>query len=140
LAAAVHRDSDPLDRANYRAMLERLGGESDTVTVERFSNWAVGWVDYILVAPTDWARLRIVYRARKGLEDYPILDGDIFSEVEDADCAETWSGCYSPRERLDYIRNHGHSDRPGFLPLLRAVRGDWWEAANILHCPSDLIY
>ena len=40
------RDSDCLEQSNFAVMLERLGGESETVIVVRESHWAVGWVEF----------------------------------------------------------------------------------------------
>jgi hypothetical protein len=77
-----HRDSDALEEANFRALLERLGGESDTVTVERESHWAVGWVEFILIASHDAERVSTTEQVKAGLEDYPVVDDEMFSRVE----------------------------------------------------------
>jgi hypothetical protein len=122
-------------------MYELLGGESDTVAVERFNHFAVGWVDYLLVSPADRANLRIVRKVRRGLADNPVVDDGIFSEVESNECAEVWANCYTPRERLAYIREHGHDSRPGFRMVSEAVRaGSWPAASSVLNSPADLIY
>lgn len=109
------RDSDTLERANFdvaQAELERaslvIGVDWD---IERFNHWAVGWVDYLIVAPDhetsiatdstddwDWDEpgLIVVSQARllaerwlDRLADYPILDEEVFSAVEWAEVEST---------------------------------------------------
>lgn len=79
-----HRDSDAIERANYRAMTERilmnepLGDDWDIL---RFGHWAVGWIEEIVVRPGTHAYELAVEAARQ-LENYPILDEHIFAEEE----------------------------------------------------------
>jgi hypothetical protein len=77
-----HRDSDALEEANFRALLKALGGESAAAVIERETHWAVGWVEFILIDPTDAVRLGIADDIKSGLEDYPVVDDEIFSQVE----------------------------------------------------------
>ena len=100
------RDSEALSRANFQATLEALGGESDTVQVHRFGHWGPGWFEIIIIDPTDSARVKIAEGIESGLADYPVVDDELFSRLEDEDCAATWE--------------------------------NWYDAASILHCPSDL--
>jgi len=53
VVAAVHRDSSARERWNFRRKEARYraAADDDLVAVERFSHWAVGWVDYLLVDP-----------------------------------------------------------------------------------------
>jgi len=82
VAAAVHRDSDTLACSNWQVLLDRLGGESETIVVERFFHWAVGWIDYLLVDPADTERVSIAEKSRESLNDYPVLDEEHFSNLE----------------------------------------------------------
>lgn len=132
------RDSDALDESNFRSTLKRLGGEGDDVTVERETHWACGWVEFILVRPGSPAAIEAA-DIREAIARSPILDDEDYSILEDERCAELWSNCYRPRERVEYIRSHSHSRAPGFRCLMAAVRGSWHDAANILHCPSDVL-
>lgn len=50
VAIGQTRDSGLMDQSNFRTMLRELGGESDTVAVERESHWACGWVEFVLIA------------------------------------------------------------------------------------------
>ncbi len=139
------RDSDALERANFQAMLERLGGKTSDdetgdplVKVVRESHWAVGWVEWIAIHESQDRALGIANTIQAKLEDYPVIDEELWSQFEDEDCSETWANCFDPSERLDYFRRHSFTSN-GIGALLRAIRGDWYEAANMLHCPSDLI-
>lgn len=82
IVAAVHRDSDALDRSNLQVLLADLGGESESVIIERAGHWAVGWIDYLIVNPHAKDKLRIAIAASKRLEDYPVLDDEHFSALE----------------------------------------------------------
>jgi hypothetical protein len=138
------RDSDALERANFDAMLSRLGGESETVIVVRESHWAVGWVEWIAIHATDTKALEIADSIKGKLEDYSIIDEDLFSRYEYEECETVWSQCYDDRERADYLRRHVHkvyalSGETTYTMLRAAVKGSWYHAANLLPCPSDLL-
>jgi hypothetical protein len=139
------RDSDALERANFQAMLTLLGGESETVIVVRESHWAVGWVEWIAIHDTDTKTLKIADDAMGRLGDYPVLDDELFSRIEDDECSEVWLNCYDTKERANYLRKHVGKVYPlsGETPytmLRKAVKGEWYYAANLLPCPSDLLY
>lgn len=90
IAYAMHRESDALARSNFRSMLRLLGGEGESVTIERASHWAVGWVDYLVIAPAAAELIAKAEEAKAGLEGYPILDENDFSEEEDRERQECW--------------------------------------------------
>lgn len=132
------RDSDCLEESNFYAMLQGLGGESETVQVVRESHWAVGWVEWIAIHESDEQALRAADAMKAGLEDYPILDEEDHSRREWEECERVWSDCYSVSERLKYLRKNRCTE--GFRDLRAAVNGDWHAAANLLPCPSEIIY
>lgn len=140
-------DSSALERANFQAMLDRLGGETgenddgvSMVTIVRENHWAVGWVEWIAIHESNTKALEIADSIQAKLESYPVIDEELWSQLEDEECEQTWSTCYDAKERLEYFRKNSWSNHNGIAPLLRAIRGgDWYEAANMLHCPSDLI-
>ena len=85
---SVNRDSDLLSRTNWDVitadMQKRFPKSTD---VERFSHWAVGWVDYFVVRMLD--RQGQVTKAgiaalewQGALENYPIADEEEFSKRE----------------------------------------------------------
>ena len=151
-----HRDSDALERANFLAMLIALGFDGNenaphwcpldgdgepTRVIVRENHWAVGWVEWIAIHKSDDAGLMIADEVAERLQDYPIVDETLYSEIEDEDCRETWANCYSPKERLAYLREHIGSGISGaFREFRDACRGDWYAAANLLPCPSDILY
>jgi hypothetical protein len=90
IAYAQHRDSDILTRANWASFVEALGGESDTVAIERSNHWAVGWVEYLIVDPSDTERVKLAEDLREKLEDYPILDETAWSNLEWDEYTEAW--------------------------------------------------
>jgi hypothetical protein len=79
------RDSDCLERANFAAMLEALGGESETVVVGHFGHWAVGWVEAIYIHESDTVKLKIADKIAADLLDYPVIDDMALSETEQAE-------------------------------------------------------
>lgn len=139
IAAAVNRDSDALDRSNFRTLVKRLGGESDGVRIERANHWACGWIDYLIIAPGNRAGLRIAIDAHSAYCAYPALDESDWSELEDEECRETWENCFDKRERAEYLRKHLNRFKGLFRSLRAAINGEWYAAADLLPCPSDLI-
>lgn len=133
-----HRDSDCAEQSNFSAMLEMLGGESDTVQVVRESHFLVGWVEWIAIHQDDEKSLRIADDALGRLEDYPILDEEDYSNREYEECERVWSDCYRESDRIKYLRDRRVTS--GFRELRAAVSGDWSAACRLLPCPTDLIY
>lgn len=130
------RDSDALERSNFAVMLRALGGESETVRVVREGHWAVGWVEWIAVHQDDKRALQIADEQAARLSNYPILDEDHFSEVEIEDANETWTRCFSDKERLDYIRKHrSQFEFYDYSDLIANVRGRYFSGyASELLC------
>lgn len=118
VAAGQHRDSDTLTRSNFRTMLARLGGESETVIVIRDSHWAVGWVESIYIHESDTRACETANAIREKLEDYPVVSEDDWSELQYEDASRHWAEI-SVRERLRYCQDHDISPfaaRRGELP------------------------
>lgn len=146
-----NRDSDALTRSNFRVGLEALGGETGEVWVEELgkdidsiaviheSHWAVGWVEWIAIHESNTEAITKANEMLEQLESYPILDESDFSALENEECEQVWTGCYDAKERIRYFRNHSYT-ADSLSDLLSAVRGNWYAAASILHCPSDLLY
>lgn len=121
------RDSDALERSNFRTMLKAIGGESETVDVVRESHWAVGWVEWIAIHQDDERALRIADAQMERLADYPILDEDDFCELEGEDANETWKNCFAPLERIAWIREHSDQfDFRDYADLIGCVRGHYF--------------
>ena len=87
IALSQHRDSDALDRSNWRTIVPSMLAEfGDDAAIESMSNWAVGWVEYLLVRPGTAAEAAaLTWRAK--LDDYPAADDEDYSTLE---YAEEW--------------------------------------------------
>lgn len=97
IVAGRSRDSEHIEESNFAAILAELGGESDTVAIERENHWAVGWVETLLVDPADTAMVERASALLERLADYPVLDeGDLSRREYDAfwESAESELGKY----------------------------------------------
>lgn len=83
-----HRDSDALERSNFRVIRADLERDfPDDVDDIRCDHWAVGWIDHLLVRVLDdsgevtpaWRR---VCEWLDALADYPVADESDLSELE----------------------------------------------------------
>jgi len=139
VVATLHRDADCLSRSNYRCFVELLGGKksagskgsqeiSDTVAIEEANHWAVGWIQYLIIAPTAADKIAIAEKYLAELEDYPVLDESDFSDLETEEADQVWRDCYRPKERIAYIRNssRGEFEFRSFADLLGCVRGKYF--------------
>lgn len=126
-AGGQHRDSDCLTRSNFACTLKALGGESETVIVVRESHWAVGWVEWLAIHKDDEKALREADAIHVDLEDYPVVDEDHWSELEQEEANGVWLGCYNPLERIKYIREHrSQFEFHDMADLIGCVRGKWF--------------
>lgn len=126
VSVGQNRDSDALQRSNFRVILKDLGGEGDNVEVHRFGHWACGWFEVILVRPgTPEAKNAEAWEA--ALSDYPVASEDDFSDEEYEEANLTWRNCYRPAERIEYIRDHrSQFEFRSFADMLGCVRGNYF--------------
>jgi len=106
IIAAKHRDSDALSRANFdaaRALAADRGIESETMTA---GHWAVGWVEYAIVPPSDTAR-QLDEEIKALLDAYPVLDDELYSEYEYAEVLESLAAFV--RDELGRGRDYGYT-------------------------------
>lgn len=117
-----NRDSNCWEESNFFTALDMLGGEIENeVEVHRFGHWACGWAEIILVTPH---RLKDVKAIQDKLDQYPVLDEDDLCERQQEAADLTWKNCYSPSQRVEYIRkNKSQFDFNDWLHLLGCVRG-----------------
>lgn len=134
------RDSDALERSNFEVMFQELGAEGNEhwpgVTIVSENHWAVGWVEWIAIHQTNYVALAIADKLLGKLQDYPILDEEHFSELEQEEADQTWRECYDWRDRIAYIR--AHEDQFEFRSreeLFACVRGDFFGgyASELIH-------
>ena len=74
---ALSRDGNYLEQSNFDTIRHRLGGDSETVLIERSTHWACGYVDVIYVHESDTKRLLMADRMLAQLDMYPVLDEEI---------------------------------------------------------------
>lgn len=106
---AQNRDSDSLERSNFICALKAIGGESEHeggVQVVREGHWACGWVEWIAIPAGPSVALAKALEIMEGLEAYPVVNEDHWSEVEMEEANEVWRNCYDASERIKYIRKH----------------------------------
>lgn len=121
-----NRDSDLLAESNFACALESLGGEGEDVQVHRFGHWACGWYELLLVRP-DTEACRKAEEIESALSDYPVLDDSDFSEREMEEANRIWKDCYTPAERITYIReNENQFEFRSRADLMSCVRGNWF--------------
>ena len=121
-----NRDSNCLERCNFQEALTRLGGESDSVVIHRFGHWACGWWEAlcVLTGTEEFAKGEEI---EERLSDYPILNKDIYSEMEQEEANEIWENCFDVKERIQYIREHRKEfEFRTFEDMLGCVRGKYF--------------
>ncbi len=107
-----NRESLLLDRHNYQTAFDMLLEVSDDekhVWDWRANHWAVGWVEYLMVAHD--APDEVLIAAAEiiaALSDYPILDEDGYSEAEYEAAGDYWEQM-SLQERIDLLNEAGMS-------------------------------
>lgn len=113
IALSVHRDSDTVERSNWRVIVPAMQHEyPDDTAVECMNHWAVGWIDYLLVRPDSSVAERAQEWAAR-LAGYPLADEEDYSELE---YAEEW--CV----RCDRgIREDHYADRTGVCRKFRSA-------------------
>ncbi len=123
-----HRDSDTLTRSNFTCALKALGGEDlPQVIVVRESHWAVGWVEWIAIHEKAITAIKTAEDIETALEDYPIVNEDHWSEVEQAEACEVWANCYDWQERIKYMREYSSQfEFPNFACMISCVRGEYF--------------
>lgn len=93
---------DVLAECNFDVFLERLGGVSDTVRIERVGFSGDGWYEFVAINSTNRVAMDKAKEMLDGLLDYPILDDAKFSEAED----EYYTS-------IGYVQNDGGDWEPG---------------------------
>jgi hypothetical protein len=112
------RDSDCLERSNFRVALRLLEEASATFNQAREApfpeldeegiitphehHWACGWVEWIGIHEDNEVALRLADQMAAGLEDYAIIDEEDFSDLECEEANEVWRNL-SVGERVHVI-------------------------------------
>lgn len=133
-----NRDSDCLTRSNFQfgfAAVKRVQNkdlicdedEMSSVQVISENHWAVGWVEWIAIHESDTAALKEADRIMEKLDGYPVVDETHWSQLETEESDQVWRDCYTPRRRIEYIReNRSQFEFSSLSDLLGCVRGKYF--------------
>lgn len=138
IAYAQHRDSDTITRTNWAAFIDALGGESDTVAIERSSHWAVGWVEYLVINPDDTEKVKIAEELRERIETYPVLDEFALSALEHEEYQDSWRDYGASDFVRSLVKEFGLSDAA--RELLDDCDGDALQEFYESNIPSGEFY
>lgn len=124
-----NRDSDCLERANFYSLgseIKKLDPEGNDHEEHSFNHWACGHFEILVVRPNS-ACAKAATDAEERLEEYPILDENLFSTYETAEADEIWKHNFSVSERIKYIRNRGDEfEFQSLADMLGCVRGKYF--------------
>jgi hypothetical protein len=144
IAYAMHRESDCLTRSNFRCIEKQLralpavkerAGDDSPIQIERFSHWAVGWCDYLIIHPECKPAIELADAIIESLDGYPVVNEDDWSELESEEAQTVWRDCYRVKERIEYIREHRSSfEFHSLADLLGCIRGKYFAGQ-----PSELL-
>ena len=99
------RDSEALERSNFKSALAELGGEKDGVIVARFNHWAVGWVETIMVHKDAKDKVAILQDIENRMADYPVLDEEDYSDIEMEEYRQDYDS-WARHDALKMIKKH----------------------------------
>lgn len=121
-----NRDSDCLTQSNFRVALEKLGGESDTVFSVRENHWFCGWIEWIAIHKDDEVALALAEKMQEKIENYPILNEDDLSELEQEEAYKLWKS-YNNSERIEYVKEkRSQFEFEDFADMLGCCRGKYF--------------
>lgn len=122
-----NRDSDALGRSNFDTAWKALRAVSEDVEIVREGHWAVGWVEWIAIPADDATALKVADDLLARIEDYPVLNETDLTAKEHDEAQEVWANCYSPKDRIAYIREHeSQFEFCSLSDLLGCVRGTYF--------------
>lgn len=135
----VHRDSDVLAKANWEALCKAIPEDGERVKVVTAMHWAVGWVSWLAIHKDNDDALREADEIAAALENYPVVDDELYSQMENDENEEDWRNM-GVKDRLALYRRYGY-DGGDLAALLRAIlRGDWTAAYDTLNDAYEVMY
>lgn len=124
--AVMSKDSVPLRETDSKHLFKEPTDEA-TVQVVSENHWACGWVEWIAIHKSDTAALKEADRINGKLEDYPVVDENLWSEYETEEANTVWRDCYRPKERAEYVRKHrSQFEFRDFQDMLACLRGKYF--------------
>jgi len=104
------RDSNLVDKCNFECAFRMLcgeGGESDFIKIYQFGHWSCGWFQCLCIHK-DSPKFSIALDIKKRIINYPILDEEIYCEMENMKKNDLWNFLLLS-ERVDMCRESGIS-------------------------------
>jgi hypothetical protein len=77
------RDSDTLVESNWRSIIKYLDEKKAVYIIARFSHWAVGWIEQILIKESEKESVDIGNDIIMQLRNYPVFDDDDYRSLQD---------------------------------------------------------
>lgn len=122
------RNSDCLERSNFRIAWKLISKASKSARIIRESHFLVGWVEWIAIPARATKALKVADELNRRYQNYPILDENDHSELETEEANEVWANCYRVKDRIKYIRNHPSQfdSFHNLADMLACVRGKYF--------------
>jgi len=114
----INRDSDTLACSNFIVAEKRLSEipyNDDDLAVVRFSHWAVGWIELIMVHVDAEALVLEADDILQELDLYPVLNESHWSELQWREAEEYWESA-SKEERQWVLDKYGSDDCLAGIP------------------------
>ena len=97
IALAVHRDSDLLAESNWHSIIADMDKNKLDYSIERFSHWAMGWIDYLIIDTAHQDSVLFIENVLYALDQYPVYDEEDWSQREFDEFMRSMNEC------LDYL-------------------------------------
>lgn len=96
------RNSDCMEESNFEVALQRLGGESECVRVDRFGHWTCGWWESLSVK-AESPEYKMAERLERGLDIYPIIDDEDYYQR----CHKAAVDAFHREDGIVWLRDEG---------------------------------
>jgi len=125
-----NRDSDVLARSNWDEAIFRLPENGETIQIRRVGHWSCGWFELLLVASDSPIEIQqIAGEIICNLAEYPVLNDELFSDMEMEEANEVWSNCFNNKDRIEYVRTakeNGEMEFNSFADMLAVCKGKYF--------------
>jgi hypothetical protein len=107
--------------------VKEWAGDECPIQTERFSHWAVGWCDYLLVNPECKDAVALADKILDKLDDYPVVNEEHWSNLETEEANQVWKDCYRVKDRIAHVRKHrSQFEFRDFADMLGCLRGHYF--------------
>lgn len=103
------RDSKIIEESNFRATLKALKKISeDGIIIETARHWGCGWIETLIIDPSNEKLVREATEILNALADYPIVDDEDFSNLEREKLEAYWNRMPA-KDRIALAKEYGGS-------------------------------